>query len=36
VVLVNDSQCPPVPDAFVTVTLHQRADGIDAAELLGQ
>ena len=34
--LVNDSQCPPVLGAFVTVTFHQGADGVGAAELLGQ
>jgi hypothetical protein len=34
-VLVNDSQCPPVPGAFVTVTVQQGADGVGAPELLG-
>jgi hypothetical protein len=32
--LVNDSQCPPVPGAFVTVTAVQSPDGVDATELL--
>ena len=36
VVLVNDSQCPPVLGAFVTVTAMQGSDGVGAAELLGQ
>ena len=34
--LVNDSQRPPVLGAFVTVTVHQGADGVGAAELFGQ
>src|SRR5690349_9285679 len=34
--LINDSQRPPVPDAFVTVTFQQGSDGVGAAELLGQ
>jgi hypothetical protein len=36
VLVVNDSQRFPVLGSFVTVTLRQRADGVDAAELLSQ
>jgi hypothetical protein len=34
--LVNDSQCPPVAGAFVTVTIEQVADGVGAAKLFGE
>jgi hypothetical protein len=36
VVLVNNSERRSVSGAFVTVTFHQDADGVDAAELLGK